>query len=86
MKAPTHTVRHFTFASGKNLNMSANKTAMMPSENTKLTTLKITSKDSDQFCATQELKADNKDEMIREVSNKKDIETMRPKEKMRDRR
>lgn len=81
--APIHTVRHLTLISGRYLNISANNTAIILSEKTKLNNLKNTNKDSDQFWATHVLKIEMTDETKRDISNKKPIETINPKEKTR---
>lgn len=81
--APVHTVLHLTFASGKNLNISANNTVIIDSEIIRLRILNIINKDSDQCRKTHELIADNKDDTTREINNKKAMDTINPKEKIR---
>ena len=80
-KAPIHTDGHFILASGKILNISANNEVIIAREKIVLSTLKSTRKDSDQYCWTQEPIADKKEDSTSEISNKKAIDIIKPKEK-----
>lgn len=82
--APIQTNLHFIYASGKKLNISANKTVIIARENIILSILNKINKDTDHCCVTHEPDANKTEENTREIKGKKPIEIINPKEKILD--
>ncbi len=82
-KAPTQTAFHLIFASGNILNITANSEVIKTTEKTTSNIWKRTKNDSAQYFKTHDPRADNKADNTRETSNKKAMDSIKPKEKSR---
>src|SRR6187401_1209599 len=81
--APLQTMYHLILASGRILNINANKRVITNNEAKKLTILNSQIMDSDQCTLIQLPTAANKVVMTMEINSKKAMEIIRPKENKR---